>query len=73
MPEKVGGEGKASSMSWVKSKKKEPINLDDFKDIDEDSVLQSLTEEEIKELDEAIDPEVSSRHATKLHELATVL
>lgn len=46
-------------MSWVKTKKKEPINLDEFKDLDEDSILQTLTEDEIKELDEAIDPEVS--------------
>lgn len=57
MPEKVESEGKASSMSWVKSKKREPVDLEEFKDLDEDSVLQTLTEEEIKELDEAIDPE----------------
>ena len=58
MPEKVNEGSKVGVMSWVKTKKKEAVNLDQFEDVDEDSVLQDLTEDEIKELDEAIDPEV---------------
>ena len=46
-------------MSWVKAKAKPQYNLDDFKDVDEDAIIEELTEEELLELNAAIDPEVS--------------
>ena len=46
-------------MSWVKEKSKPQYNLDDFKDVDEDAIIEELTEEELLELNAAIDPEVS--------------
>ena len=46
-------------MSWVKQKAKPQYNLDDFKDVDEDAIIEELTEEELLELNAAIDPEVS--------------
>lgn len=44
-------------MSWVKDKKK-PIDLSQYDDIDEDLIVEGLTEDEIRELNAAIDPEV---------------
>lgn len=44
-------------MSWL-MKKKEPVNLDQFRDIDEDALVEALSPEEIADLNAAIDPEV---------------
>lgn len=44
-------------MSWVKPKK-ELVDLSKYKDVDEDLIVEGLTEEEIRELNAAIDPEV---------------
>lgn len=44
-------------MSWVKEKKK-PVDLSLYDDIDEDLIVEGLTEDEIRELNAAIDPEV---------------
>ncbi|KXJ07987.1 tropomodulin-3 [Exaiptasia diaphana] len=43
-------------MSWVKEKKK-PVDLSKYDDIDEDLIVEGLTEDEIRELNAAIDPE----------------
>lgn len=44
-------------MSWL-MKEKEPVNLDQFRDIDEDALVEALSPEEIADLNAAIDPEV---------------
>jgi len=44
-------------MSWL-MKKKEPVNLEQFRDIDEDALVEGLSPEEIADLNAAIDPEV---------------
>lgn len=44
-------------MSWL-VKKKEPVNLEQFRDIDEDALVEGLSPEEIADLNAAIDPEV---------------
>ena len=44
-------------MSWL-MKKKEPVNLEQFRDIDEDALVEALSPEEIADLNAAIDPEV---------------
>lgn len=44
-------------MSWL-MKKKEPVNLEQFTDIDEDALVEGLSPEEIADLNAAIDPEV---------------
>lgn len=44
-------------MSWIKQKK-EPVDLAKYQDIDEDLIVEGLTEDEIRELNAAIDPEV---------------
>lgn len=44
-------------MSWVKEKKK-AIDLSQYDDIDEDLIVEGLTEDELRELNAAIDPEV---------------
>lgn len=44
-------------MSWVKEKKT-PVNLAEYDDIDEDLIVEGLTEDEIRELNASIDPEV---------------
>lgn len=43
-------------MSWL-MKKKEPVNLEQFRDIDEDALVEGLSPEEIADLNAAIDPE----------------
>lgn len=43
-------------MSWLKQKKG-PVDLEEFKDIDEDALVEALSPEEIAELNAAIDPE----------------
>lgn len=47
-------------MSWLKQKKA-PVNLDQFKDIDEDALVEALSPEEIADLNAAIDPEVRDK------------
>ncbi|EDO41848.1 predicted protein [Nematostella vectensis] len=42
-------------MAWVKQKEK--VNLGEFEDINEDEIVEGLTEEELKQLNLAIDPE----------------
>lgn len=44
-------------MSWL-MKKKEPVDLEEFRDIDEDALVEGLSPEEIADLNAAIDPEV---------------
>lgn len=44
-------------MSWLKEKKG-PVDLDEFKDIDEDALVEALSPEELADLNAAIDPEV---------------
>lgn len=52
-------------MSWVKQK--ESVDLDQFQNIDEDSLVEALSPEELADLNAAIDPEVrvylNERHA----------
>lgn len=52
-------------MSWVKQK--ESVDLDQFQNIDEDSLVEALSPEELADLNAAIDPEVTiyikERHA----------
>lgn len=52
-------------MSWVKQK--ESVDLDQFQNIDEDSLVEALSPEELADLNAAIDPEVriyiKERHA----------
>ncbi|XP_031564455.1 tropomodulin-1-like [Actinia tenebrosa] len=43
-------------MSWIKQKK-EPVDLSKYQDIDEDLIVEGLTEDEIRELNASIDPE----------------
>ena len=43
-------------MSWVKQK--ESVDLDQFQNIDEDSLVEALSPEELADLNAAIDPEV---------------
>lgn len=45
-------------MSWLQQKKGR-VDLDEFKDIDEDVLVETLSPEEIADLNAAIDPEVS--------------
>lgn len=47
-----------SVMSWLQQKKGR-VDLDEFKDIDEDVLVETLSPEEIADLNAAIDPEVS--------------
>lgn len=53
----LGEEEIVSAMSWLKQKKG-PVDLEEFKDIDEDALVEALSPEEIAELNAAIDPEV---------------
>lgn len=43
-------------MSWLKEKKG-PVDLDEFRDIDEDALVEALSPEELADLNAAIDPE----------------
>ena len=45
-------------MSWVKDRTKTEYNLGDFDDLDEDALIEELTEEDLAELNATIDPEV---------------
>lgn len=45
-------------MSWLQQKKGR-VDLDEFKDIDEDVLVETLSPEEIADLNAAIDPEVN--------------
>lgn len=47
---------KLDAMSWVKQK--ESVDLDQFQNIDEDSLVEALSPEELADLNAAIDPEV---------------
>lgn len=44
-------------MSWL-MKKKDPVNLEQFNDLDEDALVEGLSPEELADLNAAIDPEV---------------
>ena len=44
-------------MSWIKDKKA-VVDLSLYDDIDEDLIVEGLTEDEIRELNASIDPEV---------------
>lgn len=44
-------------MSWLQQKKGR-VDLDEFKDIDEDVLVETLSPEELADLNAAIDPEV---------------
>jgi len=47
------------AMAWLKEKKG-PVDMDEFKDIDEDALVEALSPEELADLNAAIDPEVGS-------------
>ena len=48
----------SEDMSWVKDRTKTEYNLGDFDDLDEDALIEELTEEDLAELNATIDPEV---------------
>lgn len=52
-------------------KKKEPVNLEQFRDIDEDALVEGLSPEEIADLNAAIDPEV--RVMNRSHAISRVI
>lgn len=64
-----------SVMSWLQQKKGR-VDLDEFKDIDEDVLVETLSPEEIADLNAAIDPEnallpVNERQANQTNKAST--